>query len=337
MTLLERFQQRDVRALSRLISHVENRSEGIQDLLGRLYPQVGHSIRIGITGPPGAGKSTIVNGLARLLLRADKTAGMIAVDPTSPFTGGALLGDRVRMNDFPTDGRVFFRSMATRGAAGGLAADTDNVAVLYDAFGFDVTLIETVGVGQVELDIIDTCDVIVVVIVPESGDAVQMLKAGLMEIADVYCMNKADRPGAERLAADLKNTLETQAMVRASAVRSGGLTTQRHALISRDHDPEHTAPIIQTEAINNKGIDTLYDTVLAYVARYAASGQLEARRRRSLRKKILTILNSRFQYEFINGLASEAELDEAIDRIKAGDTNPYAVGADFYERFKRRS
>jgi LAO/AO transport system kinase len=337
MTLLERFRQGDIRALSRLISHVENRSEGIQDLLGKLYSQVGRSIRIGITGPPGAGKSTIVNGLARLFLTAGQSAGIIAVDPTSPFTGGALLGDRVRMNDFPTDGSVFFRSMATRGASGGLAAATDNVAVLYDAFGFDVTLIETVGVGQVELDIIDTCDVIVVVIVPESGDAVQMLKAGLMEIADVYCMNKADRPGAERLAADLRNTLETQSMVRASAIRSGGLTTQRHALISRDADPEHTAPIIQTEAVNNKNIDTLQDTVLAYVARYTASGQFEARRRRALRKKILNILNNRFRFEFINGLASEAELDAAIDQIRSGQTNPYEIGAQLYGRFRKRS
>jgi LAO/AO transport system kinase len=335
MTLLERFEQGDIRALSRLISHIENRVPDFQKLLGRLYCRAGRSIRIGITGPPGAGKSTLVNSLARLCLDDQQSVGIIAVDPTSPFTGGALLGDRVRMGDFPTDGSIFFRSMATRGASGGLASATDNVAILYDAFGFDITLIETVGVGQVELDIIDTCDIVVVVIVPESGDAVQMLKAGLMEIADIYCMNKADRPGADRLVADLRNTLETQAMVRASATTDSRMPSRHHALIS-NLDHLETAPIIQTEAINEKNIDTLHGAIFDHLEKIRESGFLKQDRRRRLRKKILSILSNRFKAEFVNGLASEDELDQAIDQIASGDADPYKVSARLYKRFLDR-
>ena len=336
MTLLERFERGDIRALSRLISHIENRDTDFQKLLGRLYHRAGHSIRIGVTGPPGAGKSTLVNSLARLCLDDSQSVGIIAVDPTSPFTGGALLGDRVRMGDFPTDGSVFFRSMATRGASGGLASATDNVAILYDAFGFDITLIETVGVGQVELDIIDTCDIVVVVIVPESGDAVQMLKAGLMEIADVYCMNKADRPGAERLVADLRNTLQTQAMVRASATSEGKLSARYHTLTGSE-DPDATVPIIQTEAVNNKNIDTLHKAIFDHLKKIRESGFFEQDRRRRLRKKILSILSNRFQTEFVNGLASEDELDYAIDHIASGQSNPYDISAQLFEHFLNRN
>ncbi len=336
MTLLERFEQGDIRALSRLVSHVENRGEGFQDLLGRLYSKAGHSLRIGVTGPPGAGKSTLVNGLARQFLNQNKKIGIVAVDPTSPFTGGALLGDRVRMNDFPIDGRIYFRSMATRGATGGLAAATDNVAILYDAFGFDITLIETVGVGQVELDIIDTCDVVVVVIVPESGDAVQMLKAGLMEIADIFCLNKADRPGAERLAADLRHTLETQLMVSRARHAASGLTTQRHTLVSHDNGEDHTIPIIQTEATSGKNVDALFAAINGYLEHSRESGLFDRNRRRRLRKKILNILIHRFQGEFISHLADESELDKAIEQIRTGQTNPYMISDQLYRQFLKR-
>lgn len=236
MTVLERFRRGEIRGLSRIVSFVENREAGFQELLGHLYTKAGHSLRIGVTGPPGAGKSTLVDGLAAHFLKDGKRVGIVAVDPTSPFTGGALLGDRVRMNQMPADGSVYFRSMATRGATGGLAGATDNVAVVYDAFGFDVTLIETVGVGQVELDIVDSCDSVVVVLVPESGDAVQTMKAGLMEIADIFCINKSDRPGAERIAADLKQMLDTR----------------------KAKDDDWRIPIVSTEAITSKNVDRLY-------------------------------------------------------------------------------
>ncbi|HSG99911.1 MAG TPA: methylmalonyl Co-A mutase-associated GTPase MeaB, partial [candidate division Zixibacteria bacterium] len=193
MTTLERFQQGDISALARIITHVENRQPGYRELLSRLYRFDRKAVRIGLTGPPGAGKSTLVDCLSRRLTTAGKKVAVVAVDPSSPFTGGALLGDRVRYHEDVKDGSHFFRSMATRGSQGGLSGATDNVALVLDAFGFDFILIETVGVGQVELDIVDNCDLVVVILVPESGDAVQTLKAGLTEIADIFVVNKSDR------------------------------------------------------------------------------------------------------------------------------------------------
>ena len=332
MTLLERYQKGDIRALSRLISFVEDREPGYRELLGRVYPQSGNALRIGITGPPGAGKSTLVNGLAGRFLEEGKGVGIIAVDPTSPFTGGALLGDRVRMNAFEPDQKIYFRSMATRGASGGLASATDNAAVLLDAFGFDITLIETVGVGQVELDIINTCDVVVVVIVPESGDAVQMLKAGLMEIADIFCINKSDRPGAQRLAADLKYTLELRQQNKQVSARSRLAHSQA---ICPSADSDHRPPILQTEATTGKNLDALHDAVVEFIARGRERNTFEARRRQRLCVKITSILNERFQSEFVNHVVGEGELKQAIDDIIAGHTNPFDIGNRLFARFSK--
>lgn len=311
MTLLESFYQGDVRALSRIISYIENRDTDYQKLLEEFYRKVGRALRIGVTGPPGSGKSTLVNTLAHEFLQTGKKVGIIAVDPSSPFTGGALLGDRVRMIEFPSDGSVYFRSMATRGATGGLAAATDNVTVVYDAFGFDITLIETVGVGQVELDIIDACDVVVVVIVPESGDAVQTMKAGLMEIADIFCVNKADRPGAERIAAEL-----------------------RQAVSARKHrDGAWAVPVLLTEAINRKNIDKLFAKIHEFVEFSKMNGQFAKHRRRQVERKILSIVRGKFQQDFVNELTSLEEFDRTIDDILEGKTNPFRVGEKLYLRF----
>lgn len=313
MTLLESFNQGDVRALSRIISHVENRTEDYQRLLEAVYSKVGRALRIGVTGPPGSGKSTLVNALTNEFLSREQKVGIIAVDPSSPFTGGALLGDRVRMNEFPPDGRVYFRSMATRGATGGLAAATDNVTIVYDAYGFDVTLIETVGVGQIELDIIDTCDVVVVVIVPESGDAVQTMKAGLMEIADIFCVNKSDRPGAERIAAEL-----------------------RQAMDARKHrEGSWPVPVIPTEAVNRKNIDKLYARIQEFVEFTRQNGQFAAHRRRQIERKILSIVRTKFQQEFVNELTSLSEFEQIINDIMHGRTNPFKAGDELYLRFNR--
>jgi LAO/AO transport system kinase len=226
MSILERFNQGDRIALSKIISYVENQSPGYRRVLAQLYPRAGKAYRVGFTGPPGSGKSTIVDKLTSLLVEEDRRVGIIAVDPTSPFTGGALLGDRIRMQDLTTREGVFIRSMATRGSYGGLATTTKEVTIVMDAFGKDYILIETVGVGQVELDVVNACDTTVVVLVPESGDSIQAMKAGLMEIADVFVVNKSDREGAKRIVGELEMILDI-----------------------RRKDGEWEYPVVSTEAV----------------------------------------------------------------------------------------
>ena len=313
MSVLDRFFEGDILALSRIISHIENRADGYREVLGALYEKSGRSVRIGITGPPGAGKSTIVNGLVQEFLGGGNKVGVVAVDPTSPFTGGALLGDRVRMNEFPSSGEFYFRSMATRGASGGLAAATGNVTVAFDAFGFDITLIETVGVGQVELDIIDACDTVVVAVVPESGDAVQTMKAGLMEIADIFVVNKSDRPGSERIVTDLKQTLQAKTK----------------------GESEWSIPIIPTVAVDKKNIDLLHQKISAHLTLIKRTGQFEQHRRQQIKKKILSILRFQFQREFLEQLAKDVDFEAIVDKILKGQTNPFKVGEELYDQFAR--
>ena len=311
MAVIDKFQAGDIRALSRIISFVEDRRSGYRDLLARLYQSVGHSLRIGITGPPGAGKSTLVNCLIHEFLRDTEKIGVVAVDPSSPFTGGALLGDRVRMNDFPSDGRVYFRSMATRGVSGGLTAATHNVTVVYDAIGFDITLIETVGVGQVELDIVDACDVVVVVLVPESGDAVQTMKAGLTEIANIFCVNKSDRPGAERITSELRQAMP----------------------LRKTEDGAWRIPVIPTEAVTRKNVDKLVVKIRDFVEDGRSTGHFELHRHEQIRKQIVNVLQSRFQRDFVDLMANEVQFNQIVDEIAHGQADPYTVGEDLYRRF----
>ncbi|MEW6013807.1 MAG: methylmalonyl Co-A mutase-associated GTPase MeaB [Candidatus Zixiibacteriota bacterium] len=305
MTVLERFLGGDQSALARIITIIEDRTDGYQDILARLYPRSGKALKIGFTGPPGAGKSSLVNSIAKMLLGQGKKVGIIAVDPTSPFTGGALLGDRIRMVDMPSDGTVYIRSMATRGSTGGLAAATGNAAVALDAFGFDYVLIETVGVGQVELDIIDTCDTVVVTLVPESGDAVQALKAGLMEIADIFALNKSDRPGAENIAAELNMILE----------------------IKREKQ-DWELPVVMTEAINNKNIDRLQSKIEKHLAYLRSSGQFDKHRREQIRKKIVSIVTAQINVVVREKLTRMVDIEKVVGEIYEGKTDPYTVSKE---------
>jgi LAO/AO transport system kinase len=302
--LTARFLGGDRTALSRIITIVENREDGYGDILDRVFPGTGKAYRIGVTGPPGAGKSTLVSGLVQVLRRsvgggaagegADRAApgategrgaaraeggalvrvGVIAVDPTSPFTGGALLGDRIRMQDIGCDPGVFVRSMATRGSLGGLAEAAGDVADVMDAFGFDYVITETVGVGQCELDIAQACYTTIVVIVPESGDSVQAMKAGLMEIADVIVINKSDRDGADRIATETRSMLDLRRphAYPVSGGRSGPAEAGRE-------DAGWQAPVLQTIASRGDGMACLRDAIDAHRKYLTSSGLLERHRR----------------------------------------------------------
>jgi len=314
MTVLDKFLEGDQAALARIISFIEDRGEGYQEVLSRLYPRSGKAIKIGFTGPPGAGKSSLVNNVTRILASSGKKVGVIAVDPSSPFTGGALLGDRIRLIDMPIDGSVYIRSMATRGSTGGLAAATGNVTIALDAFGFDYILLETVGVGQVELDIIDTCDTVIVVLVPESGDAIQAMKAGLMEIADIFAINKADRPGSENIVAELNMILE----------------------IKREKI-DWELPVIATEAINNKNTDRLLEKIGTHIEYEKSSGRFENRRREQIRKKIYSILQyhlSNLIKDKLNGLVN---LDKIVSDIYEGKSDPYTISQEMLELSELKS
>jgi LAO/AO transport system kinase len=263
--ILEGFERGDERALARLITFVENLWE-IDEIFRRIYPKVGKAYRVGITGPPGAGKSTLVDKLAVELLERGFRVSIIAVDPSSPFTGGAVLGDRLRMVKAMERG-IFIRSMASRGSLGGLAETTGMVADVLDAFGYDMVLIETVGVGQSEVDVVKATDTVVVVLVPEAGDSVQALKAGLMETADVFVVNKADREGADRFIRELS------------------------AVVSLSPN-EWKPPIIKTVALSGEGIQEVVDAILKH--RDFLGERLKEKRINRMVEQIENLLTKRF-------------------------------------------
>ena len=262
-------------ALARAISRVENEAAGAEEIVDACFARSGNALRIGITGPPGAGKSTLVTRLAHEYRGREKTVAVVAVDPTSPFTGGALLGDRVRMSELAGDEGVFIRSMATRGGMGGLAVHTAQVCDVLDAAGFQRILIETVGVGQSELEVAETADSTAVVLVPESGDTVQAMKAGLMEIGDLFVINKADREGAERAAFAIRSALEL-----------------------RDAQPEWTPPVLLTVASRGEGVREVVEAFEEHLRHLADHAGLERRRRRRLEQRLHDLLRDRVWGEF---------------------------------------
>lgn len=308
--LIKRYLSNDRRALARFISLVENEALNAPELLDTIYHRTGHAYRIGVTGPPGAGKSTIVDQLTRRFRQQNKTVGIIAVDPTSPFTGGALLGDRIRMSDLTTDPGVFIRSMATRGSLGGLARRTQEVADLLDGFGFDLVIFETVGVGQSELDVVEAADSTVVVLVPESGDSIQAMKAGLMEIADVFAINKADRQGADRMVLEIQFVLE----------------------FNKDTQP-WKPPIIQTVANTGQGISELHGALESHLA-FQDRNQLRIqKRKRRIENYLRQIIRDNILRDFWQP-SQEEKLTHYIDQIVNKERSPYAVSNELIENFK---
>jgi LAO/AO transport system kinase len=284
---------------------------GCPEILAALYPRTGRARIVGVTGPPGAGKSTLVQRLAQALRREGKTVGIVAVDPSSPFTGGAILGDRIRMAEIYTDPGVFIRSMATRGALGGLARATSDAVDVLDAAGFDVVLIETVGVGQDEVDVVRAADTTAVVLVPGLGDDIQAIKAGILEIADVFVVNKADREGADRASAELAAMLDLS-----------GERTWR-------------PPIVRTVAPRNEGVVQTLAALESHAEHLRASGEGARRREQRARSRLLALLEERFR-RVVETRAPEPDgLQEAIRAVLARRQDPYAAAERLFQGLVR--
>jgi len=304
---LDQLRSGDVRTLARAISTVENRAPGWSEMLKALFPHSGKARVLGLTGPPGAGKSTLVDRLTGEIRRAERTVGIIAVDPTSPFTGGAILGDRLRMATHAADPDVFIRSMATRGHLGGLARATSDVALVLDAAGKDIVIIETVGVGQDEVDIVRAADISIVTLVPGTGDEVQALKAGIMEIADIFVVNKADREGADRTVQSVAANLSLQMF----------------------DEGEWRPSILKTEATTGKGIGELWEEIGRFREHAQGTG---LRRRRSRHEfRLRELLEHRFMQHVERTLAP-GEFDRIVASIADRAVDPYSAASEIMER-----
>lgn len=309
MNLSDRVRKGDIRAAAKLITMVENDFQHAQEILKELHQYCGKAIVVGITGPPGSGKSTITDRLTKHIRKMGKKVGIVAIDPSSPFTGGAILGDRIRMQDLSTDKEVFIRSIGTRGHLGGLSRSTQAIVKIMDAMGKDIIFIETVGVGQSEIEVIKVSDIILLVVMPGMGDDIQVIKAGIMEIGDIFVVNKSDRDGTDRLISEIE------------------------MMISLNDHKKRNPAIIKTVGTENLGIDRLWKEIERLVVILQENGEIYQRRRNRIKKEIYDLFLENWQELFLQFIG-EDRLENEVERVLKQNSDPYFTAQELTKDFK---
>ena len=307
-TLIEGVRSGDRRALARAITLVENSDPMAYELVRELYPETGRAYAVGITGPPGVGKSSLISALVRQIRAQDKTVGVISVDPSSPFTHGALLGDRIRLSDHFLDPGVFIRSMGTRGHLGGLAEATLQALLVLDAAGRDLVFLETVGTGQSEIEVIGVADTVVLALMPGSGDSVQALKAGIMEIPDVIVVNKKDHPAAKTMLNEVRS------------------------ILALDHDRDWRPPIVLTDAVSEEGVSELWDKIAEHRAHLETNGLLDERRRKNLAGEVFAVASARAKTHLERAVAHDPELRRLLDEVQRRELDPLTAVREILQK-----